>query len=687
MASRTEGLAAHVNLDPLELADTTAVKFRRFLQLLAVALFPPRVVLFLVFFALYLYTVVDLRLVFQARDKLFLWNLDFFTDFLGQPGSLLKWVDDLLVQLCYNGWPGAIAMAAIAWLLLVSTIGFMNAAGRVEIGGMWVIPAILLMIPYSNYFFQTQVIVGLALAMAAANGWCRLPVRRPGYRLFLFIILSVAVYYVTGVTYYCFAACCVIHEALAEKRWLWGAFFLLAAAGVKFGLDVALLQFDLASQHFHILSLEDNSLLNWWVMLLYGYFPLGELYAVFRQPVYASMKRALQRLRGPKKNIPSEHIKPTKQNKGVHPERTVSRPGILRRFRWAVILRLLRWVVGTVAVLSLAAAAGFYSLNRDLKAYLEIDYCAEHQLWNELLTKVEKLPPQFYLNYINHDVNLALYHTDQLPYRMFSYPQISLPLLCREQISSAVLMRKPCNLLLELGRTNEAEQLALETLEMWPSGGSLKRLALIKMIKGQPAAARVFLNVLRDDLVWGRWAEGYLQRLDTDPDLTNDEEIRQMRERMIVKDDIHLIHTISTDEKLSSVPLVHVLLMKLLEKNGRNRMAFEYLLSIYLKAGYLQEVIDSLSYLDNFSYPAIPKLYEEAILIYAGRHPEVVMVKDAEVFFRGRKISESTMNEFHRYQEIAKQYGELDGNAKSAMAHELGDSYFYYFICTLGRSP
>ena len=54
-------------------------------------------------------------------------------------------------------------------------------------------------------------------------------------------------------------------------------------------------------------------------------------------------------------------------------------------------------------------------------------------------------------------------------------------------------------------------------LEMRPSGGTLKRLALVKMIKGQPAAASVFLNVLRDDLVWGRWAEGYLQRLASGP--------------------------------------------------------------------------------------------------------------------------------------------------------------------------
>ena len=90
-------------------------------------------------------------------------------------------------------------------------------------------------------------------------------------------------------------------------------------------------------------------------------------------------------------------------------------------------------------------------------------------------------------------------------------------------------MRKPFDLLLELGRVNEAEHVALEMLEDAPCGGTLKRLALVKLIKGQTAAARVVLQVLRDDLVWGRWADEYLHRLAADPTLAGDDEIQRMR--------------------------------------------------------------------------------------------------------------------------------------------------------------
>lgn len=36
---------------------------------------------------------MDARLIFQARDKLFLWTLRYFTDFIDQPGLLLEWFD------------------------------------------------------------------------------------------------------------------------------------------------------------------------------------------------------------------------------------------------------------------------------------------------------------------------------------------------------------------------------------------------------------------------------------------------------------------------------------------------------------------------------------------------------------------------------------------------------------------
>ena len=62
-------------------------------------------------------------------------------------------------------------------------------------------------------------------------------------------------------------------------------------------------------------------------------------------------------------------------------------------------MRWLRWTGGTALVLSLAATAGYYSLDRVYKTLQEIDYCAEHQLWDDLLAKVQTLPPGGLLKY------------------------------------------------------------------------------------------------------------------------------------------------------------------------------------------------------------------------------------------------------------------------------------------------
>jgi hypothetical protein len=236
---------------------------------------------------------------------------------------------------------------------------------------------------------------------------------------------------------------------------------------------------------------------------------------------------------------------------------------------------------------------------------------------------------------------------------------------------------------LELGRVNEAEHLALELLEMRPCGGTLKRLAMVEMIKGQSAAARVFLQVLRDDLVWGRWAEGYLQRLASDPNLAGDEDIQRTRRMMVSKDDLFLTARLFPDGEHHIDATIY--LLKLLEHNSQNRMAFEYLMAIYLGNGDVAAAVESLSFLDSLSYPAIPPLYEEAALIYGTQHPKDLKATKAGVFVRGRRISEPTMTKFRRFQAIVSSLGGSNEKAKAAVARELGDSYLCYYLFYTSR--
>jgi hypothetical protein len=634
-------------------------------------------VLFVLLFAWYLWAVIDLRLEFQARDRLFLWNVRYFTDFLGQPGALLEWTHHLLVQLSCDGWPGAIAIAATAWLLLVSTIGLMSAVGRGTIGGTWVIPGILVVSLYGDYLFPTSAVVGLTLAVAAANLWCRLPLLRPGLRLALFVAASAVLYYVAGEACYCFAACCAIDEGLAKRRRLWGVLFLLAAAAVKFGLDAALARFNPASHNFHVFSLDRQQPvpLDWRETALYLYFPLCALFVVFRQTVLSLLEAPWRRLRkGREEAHPPEHGQSGSRN--LEGSRGAAR---------AAALRSIRWIAGTAVVLLLAAIVGFFSLDRVRKLVREIDYCGEHRLWNEVLAKVEALPLDNYSKSINHDINRALYHKGRLPYQMLCCPQISVAFLTAGgSVPDPVRLSKAFGLLLELGRVNEAERMAFEMFELQPTGATLRSLALIKLIKGQPAAARLLLNVLRDDLVWGRWAEEYLRRLAEDPTFAGDQEIQRIRELMPVNDDLHLTNILDSQGVVVSPD---AMLLSLLKRNRTNRMAFEYLMAIRLLNGNLQGVVDLFPFLDDFSYPATPPIYEQAALVYLSDHPDERAAVGSEILCRGRRISAQTVQKFRRLQAILKPFGGPNAQAEQAVARELDGTYFYYFYYTARKRP
>jgi hypothetical protein len=680
MTRKRKALADRRNDGTAGSTATAVVRSLHAMRPIAVALFPPLVVAFVMLFAWYLWAVVDLRLVFQARDSLFLWNVRYFTDFLGQPGSLLVWADRLLVQLCYNGWPAAIAVAVAAWLLLVSTVAAMNAMGRGSIGGTWVIPSVLLVALFGGYAFPTPVLVGSALAMAAAAGWCRLPSSRPRLRLAIFVVISAVLYYVVGVAFYCFAACGLIYEVLVSRRWLSGVLLLLVAVVVKFGLDVFLANYDLATHNFNVLSLESEEGVRWdWrVVALYFYFPTCALFVVCRRAVSTSMGTLLHRLRGsPREDPVPEHdgAKPTKVGQ---PDR-----GIVR----TKIMPWLRWTATTVLLLSPAAAAGFACLDRARKTPLEIDYCAEHQLWDSVLAKAKTLPPADYSRYVNHDVNLALYHTGQMPYQLFSYRQVYRPLLDIRDVTrdaalanKGSLVRKPIDLLLQLGRVNEAEHLAMEMYEMWPSGGAIRRLALVEMVKGQSSAARGFLNVLRDDLVWGRWADDYLRRLDVDGNLMGDEDIQRMRRLMIVKDDLPRIGRFLPTGEVSLD--VGGSLLSLLRRNAANRMAFEYLMSMCLCSNNVQAAHELFGFLDDQPYKQTPPLYEQAAILHVVKHPEIAVTDGSHLLCHGRPISESTVAKYNRLQEIAGRCGGFSEKTERAVVDDLGDTYFYYFFFT-----
>ena len=196
--------------------DTTGPTALRQVRRLGSTLFPLRVVLFFVFFAWHLQAAVDPRCIFFAQNDLFLWNYRFLRDFLVVPGGPAEWMGGLVLQACHAGWPGALAVTAIAWLVCVATAGFLRGISSEGADFAWTFPAIILIVLHSRYDYALSVTVGAALAMLAAFGYVRASARWPGWRVVLFAGLCLLLYYVAGAAFYVFALCAMIREFYAR---------------------------------------------------------------------------------------------------------------------------------------------------------------------------------------------------------------------------------------------------------------------------------------------------------------------------------------------------------------------------------------------------------------------------------------------------------------------------------------
>jgi hypothetical protein len=323
-----------------------------------------------------------------------------------------------------------------------------------------------------------------------------------------------------------------------------------------------------------------------------------------------------------------------------------------------------RLVLGVAPfVLGVAAILGSY--DSEMRTLYKVQYYAEHTDWTDLLRAVREQKWKHTFSFLNWDVNRALYHSDLMPDRMFAYPQdvrglVPDPTGFRQGEIRTTAWIKMSNVLWDLGRVNEAEHLAYEALE---SIGDhpivLKRLVLMAMAKREPETARILLGALRRDIWNGRWAAQYLKRLEADPSGSFDPDVQRVRSLMVDED---LLGRVSAADMLTQS----------LAKNPHNRMAFEYLMADCLLRANLGLLAANIGRLKDYSFSAMPRPYEEALLLYVKASP-------AEGYVYGRFISDETKGRYQRFVDAVRRSDPKAAKAARALAAEFGATYFYYY--------
>jgi len=593
--------------------------------------------LFFVLYYLYFWLVVDVRFIYHGGGEIYAYPFfstggSFLRQMLSRPGGLIEYIGSFLSELLYYSWTGALVITLTGWLLCWGADVFLKAVGALRLRFFRFALPIILLILYSGY---SHFLVSAA-AMSAALIFVYLYLKTRQAKLLIdvavFFVLSAVLYVIAGGGYILFACLCLLYElffAVPARRWkaalLYLAFALFTvyiAGALVFGESVydsftRLTAFDTKISFFE----PDKKMLLAANVLFLALPSLALLLGLWR----------IFNLR-----LPNFGLQSKIEN---------------RRSK-------ISWWLGTFVLFALTGAAIFFSFDRRTKCLFAVDYYNYHKQWDKVL-EASRTYPDYFL--VIHAVDKALYHTGRLSSEMFAYTQHPTALFLTTG-DDAIVRWKRFDIYIELGYVNVAEAELTESygrLEYHPV--ILRELALINMVKGNMGAARRFLGALSKRLFQARWAKNYIKQLERDPDLSENSRIQHLRSIMAENDTVE--GGLRKDMGL----------IELLEKNRRNRAAFEYLMASYLLIGQLEKFVANLHRLDDFDITRIPRHYEEAILIYE-------RLNDTKVDIGQRQISRQSRQRFSGFLQIYYRHMANRQAAYKELLRDYGDSYFFCYL-------
>ena len=601
-----------------------------------------RSLIFFVMFYLYLWFVVDLRLIYHFTEVItnfpvFYKGWAFFCGSLSHPGGLVEYTGALLSQFFYIGWAGALVATIQAWLMSVCFGCILKAVNLSHLRFLRFIPPILLLIIYTQYTYHFITTMGFLATLVFVCLYLRITRSHTSSssRLVVALVLSVILYTIAAGAYLLFALLCAMYELLFRRQYVLGLLYLLLAAVIPyvegvliFGVSIFDAFSDLSPLSWKILSFDNRRKLIVIIYILYSLLPLTILASGFWQIIQNSkIKNRLNPL-------------PAKMKFNINPP-------------------ALKWIIESLVLFAIAFTAVFFSYDKEKKTVFVTDFYAHQRMWPQLLRAAQHYPDNYF---VVNAVNRALYHTGRLSYDMFSWPQNPNTLFLSTKKYKHASCKKS-GIYLDIGLLNMAENALTESLEgLGERPSILKELALINMVKANYDSAGIYLGALSKTLFYDDWANNYLELLKTDPDLSQDQEIQRLRSICMEK-----------DYGFTSLHNIEVTLLQLLEKNRQNRMAFEYLMSWYLLNGRLDKFVQNLDRLDDFGVSQFPRLYEEAMLVY-------VFSVRKPVNLRGRQLSAESRQRFDGFNQVLNYYGKNKQAAFNKLTQDYRNSYFLYYV-------
>jgi len=567
---------------------------------------------------------------------------------------LTKYVSALVSQFFYYSRAGAAVATLQAYLLCLCTGAFIKSIHAPRLWFLRFLPPIAMLVTYYLYTYHFLSVTAFLTALAAVCLYLGTAPKDNLWACFVFFVLSLVVYPIAGGAYLLFALLCAMYELLFARNRLRTAVYLLIAAAIPYLVGVYIFGIDIISAFSELLPF------SWKISNIPRRLVLIAVYIIYLLPCAAALAVGLWRLTTATDPLYGTSPSPTTDdstgNHGKQKKRrkksSVPRAPVLLQY-----LKKLKWVVEACALVAVGWGTMYLFHDEKTKTMFAIDYYNCHKNFSDVLTLAGRRP--YYSDFTVHAVNRALYHTGRLNSQMFSYAQKPGALFLIP--TDAVADWKRADTYTELGYINIAEHALTECRSILGQRPSiLKRLALINMVKNNIGAARVYLGALSETLFHACWANDYLRRIDADPNLDADQQVRHLRNIMF-KNDYGFADLGSPD-----------ILPCLLEKNTKNPMLFEYQMAFYMLTKQLDKFVENLDGLNDFNYRRIPPLWEQAILVYNSFGTE------KPVNLHGRQISSKSRRQYANFVRAYRRYRFNKAAAMNELAIDYGDSYLFY---------
>jgi hypothetical protein len=569
-------------------------------------------------------------LVFRVRPLLsideqapvFLTGTRFLVRFLQVPGGAMDWLAALCSRFFFSDWAATAVMTLAAWAVSALTRSWIRALSGLKImRWMHLIPAVLLLGLMHRYDFPFSAALGLAFACGLAAAFEKADLPRTWMRLGLAAVFLMLLYWTAGANAWVFAAAVGLSEIIVRRRLVSGLGTIALAALLPFVFSATVFLVGKNAAWLHGSALENAPRLGiaW---ALFGFYLLVPVAVAFRK----WFRKTADRIAG--------------------------------------MPRLVKWIAGAACVAVVSAACLPSALNRPARAFLSIGRAARAGAWVDVLRLCENAPIQN--EYTAFQANRALFHTDRLLSGLFTRPQpygtaglIPGRKLCFTEPLEA------CDFFFKLGLVGESQHWAHEAFAvLGPTVEVSERLARIYLAKGEPAAASLFLTALKKTPFPGGEARQLLESAGTRGAPGYDEAVYEA-ETLAPKTDFISLGSVSDTD-----------LRRLLDRNPKNRMAFEYWTAWQLLSRGYRSILEARPELDRFYPQAKPRPVQEALLLAAATTPNFSMKTLAS------SVAPTVVTRFRSFQSVLAKHQNRPEQAQSELQERFGDTFWYYVVYT-----